>query len=348
MKKILFTLFAILLFIVGCSSNSTNDSASPGSSTSNQTEEKYTIRVPLLGSDTNFVNKSYAVFKEKLEERSEGRFEVQIYGSGTLANAEQQQMELVARGDAELTSIATGIITNHAGASSFGIFDVPFMFTSDETLYNFLDSDLAKKLDEELESKIDVKVVGNYDMKGYNIFNGVRKVETPNDLAGLKLRTSPIDLQVNLLRELGANPTPLAYGEAFTALQQGAIDGIHIATGLGWTDKFYEVSKYLTLTRHVALVHYIMINNDFLESLPEDLRTILEEELNNLVQEARKQSIETDSEALQVIKDSGIEVTELTAEQFEAFREASQNTIKEAVEIAGEAFYQEVSQLINN
>lgn len=344
MKKLFFGLLLLMVFLVGCSSSGETVAVNGEGA-----KDKYLIRVPLLGSDTNFVNKSYAKFKESIEEKSNGRFEVQIYGSGTLASAEEQQMQLVESGNAELTSIATGIITTHAKANSFGIFDVPFMFTEDETLYKFLDSDLAKKkLHEELESKINVKVIGTYDMKGYNMFNNVRKIESPEDMKGLKIRTSPIDLQVNLLKELGANPTPLAYGEAFTALQQGTIDGIHIATGLGWTDKFYEASKYLTITRHVGLVHVIMINEDFLESLPEDLRTILDEELTNLVKEARTQGSATNDEALKVIKEAGIEVTELTEEQFDAFRQASQNTIQDAIKLTGQEFYDEVNNLISN
>ncbi|WP_368900956.1 TRAP transporter substrate-binding protein [Oceanobacillus oncorhynchi] len=340
MKKILFLLICSMFIIAGCSGQEENSNAEGGNG-------EYVIRVPLLGSETNFVNRSYEEFKQNIEERTDGQIEVQIYGSGTLANAEEQQMELVDTGDAELTSIATGIITNHAGANSFGIFDVPFMFTDDEKLYNFLDSELATQLDEELEEKLNVKVIGNYDMKGYNVFNNVRPVEYPEDLNGLKIRSSPIDLQINLFSELGANPTTIAYGEAFTALQQGTIDGIHTATALGWTDKFYEASNYLTLTRHVALVHYIMLNEDFEQSLPEDLREILHEELDTLVETARTNGTETDQQALQEIEEAGVEITELTEEQFEAFRNASENTINDAIESAGTDFYNDVDALIN-
>lgn len=337
MKKLIGIVAISLLALIGCSSN---DNSTEGS------DSDYTIRVPLLGSDSNFVNQSYGVFKENIEERTDGKISVEIYGSGTLAPAEEQQMEMVADGGAEMTSIASGIITNHADAKSFGVFDIPFMFTSDEDLYTYLDSDIIEDLYAELEDKRSVKVLGSYDMKGYNMFNKTRKIETPDDMKGLKIRTSPIDLQVDLLKELGASPTPMAYGETFTALQQGTIDGIHIATGLGWTDKFYEVSEYLTLTRHVALVHFIMINDEFLESLPDDLKEVVLEEAGKLEDEARKQAIETDEKALKEIKESGVEVTELSESEFDVFRDASKDTIDKAVQVIGDDQYKEVQELI--
>ncbi|MGJ9457876.1 TRAP transporter substrate-binding protein [Oceanobacillus sp. CF4.6] len=346
MKKLLsLAICMLVLFIAGCGDK---EASSGNSERSENSEGKYVIRIPLLGSDTNFVNKSYAFFKENIEEKSDDRFEVQIYGSGTLASSEEQQLELVDKGNAELTSIASGLITNHADVNTFGIFDVPFMFTDNDKLYKFLDSELAKGLEEDLESKLNVKFVGNYDMKGYNMFNNVRPIESPKDMEGLKIRTSPIDLQINLLKELGANPTPLAYSETFTSLQQGTIDGVHMATAPTWTDKLYEASKYLSITKHVALVHFVMINNDFIDSLPDDLRSILDEELEVLIEELRKQGAATDEEAVQAIKDYGVEVNELSEEQFEEFRKSSENTIQEAVDNVGEDFYKEVNDLINN
>src|SRR5699024_9892994 len=114
-----------------------------------------------------------------------------------------------------------------------------------DKIEQFLDSDLVTEPHEDLEDKKNVKVFGTYDMKGYNMLTRKTPIKTPDDLKGLKIRTSPIDLQIDLLNELGASATPLDYSESFTSLQQGTLDGIHTATALAWTDKFHEVTDYL-------------------------------------------------------------------------------------------------------
>src|SRR5699024_6258 len=145
MKKNLVSLFTLLLVIFsGCSSGDSSDG------------DSYKIRIPLLGSESNFVNKSYEEFKENVEKESDGQIEVEIYASGTMASSEEQQFDLVTDGGAEVSSVASGIIANHAGIDKYGIFDVPFLFNTDDKIEQFLDSDLVTEPHEDLEDKKNV------------------------------------------------------------------------------------------------------------------------------------------------------------------------------------------------
>lgn len=334
-KKIISLMLIMgIALLAACGSNDEADTEVDG--------DQFIVKVPLVGSDDNFVNKSYEHFKEIVEERTDGQIEVQVYGNGTLTPSEEQMFEMVENGTAEMSSVSVTAIGNSTEINKFNIFDIPFLFSDNDDLYTFLDGESIQDLFDELEDGRDLSVHGTFDMKGYNLLNSVRPIHTPDDVKGLKLRSSPNSLQIAGLEALGASPTSMAYGETFTGLQQGTIDGMHTASGLAYTDKFYEVSKYLTLTRHIALVHFVLINETFLNSLPDDLRDIFLEATEELVEMSRVNGENYDKDSLAAMEEFGIEIIELTDDELELFIEKSEPAIEMGVDIVGEEFYEKV------
>ena len=161
-------------------------------------------------------------------------------------------------------------------------------------------------------------------------------VESPADLEGLKLRTLENPLHTDTFKAFGANASPFAFGELYTALQQKTYDAMECPISLYYTNKFYEVQDYLTLTGHVYAATILLMNNDFYNELPEDLQGLVMEASEEFRTEQRILAQEQDVEFLTKLKESGMKVNDLTEEQRNVFRDAAKSVYDQYVPEIGE------------
>jgi tripartite ATP-independent transporter DctP family solute receptor len=152
------------------------------------------------------------------------------------------------------------------------------MFNSNAEVYKAVDSEIGDELNERFVEEAGIRILGYWMNLPRQTTNNVRPVVKAADFNGLKLRVPETKAVMETIRALGGNPTPMPFGELYTALSQGTIDGQENPPSVIYASKLYEVQKYLSLTGHVYTPTVVMIAEDFYQGLPEDLRKIILEE----------------------------------------------------------------------
>ncbi|MBT2570484.1 DctP family TRAP transporter solute-binding subunit [Planococcus sp. ISL-110] len=319
MKKLLGLLFIGLIILSACgrpdSGTTTTEEGETG-------EDTYTIRLAHLVPEEQSSHIAAVAFKEKLEAESDGRLKVELYPNGQLYGSDREAIEAVQLGNVEMTIPAVAAMASFN--EKFQVFDLPFLFNNNEAAYRALDGELGQELMADLE---------NNDMKGLvfgengfrHVSNNEGPIESPEDMEGLKMRTLESPLHTDTFNAFGANASPFAFGELYTALQQGTYDAMDCPISLYYTNKFYEVQDYLTLTGHVYAATALLVNNDFYNGLPEDLQELMMEASEEFRSEQRELAQQQDAEFLDQLKAEGMQVNDLTDEQRDLFREAAES-----------------------
>lgn len=177
-----------------------------------------------------------------------------------------------------------------------------------------------------------------YNFNGIrNMTNKVRPIETPDDLKGLKMRCMSNEMFVTMFKLLGANATPMAWSELFTAMQQGTVDGEENPASLIYESKFQEVQKYLSTTEHIYDFCTICINTDFYNSLDDQAKAIVDEGVKTyLVDYQRELEVSQNDEYIQKLADAGMEITYVTPENKALFAEKVAPMYDDAAEQFGQ------------
>lgn len=320
MRKLLTILMVSILVLSACGRPTENtDSGDGGGDGAGDSET--VIRVAYLVSEDQSTHLAAEGFKQKLEEESDGRLKVELYPNGSLYASDREAVEAVQLGNVEMTIPALAALSSFD--RKFMLFDMPFLFDSYEAAYSALDGDLGQELLDGLEEQ-DLKGLVYAENGFRHITNNKGPVESPDNLAGSKFRTMESSIQTDTFNEYGANASPFAFGELYTALQQGTYDSMEQPISLIYTNKFHEVQDYLTLSSHFYAPTILVMNNNFYNSLPEDLQELVMEASIEYRTEQRKMAQEQDAEWLEELKEGGMEVNELTDEQREVFIEASE------------------------
>ncbi len=342
MKRNGWLVLVLMMVLVLAACGSQEASKNGGEGNNSSSEETYEIRVAHLVNEQQSTHVALETFKERVEERTDGRVKITIYPSGSLYGSDREAIEAVQFGNLEMTIPAVAPLSGFN--SKFMVFDLPFLFHTKEAAYKALDGDLGNLLLEELEQE-GLKGLAFAENGFRHITNDLRPLETPADLEGLKLRTMENPVHTASFRALGANASPFSFGELYTALQQGTYDAMECPISLIYTSKFYEVQDYLTLSGHFYAATILLMNDDFYNGLPEDIQQILLEESENYRTEQRQIADQQDTEWLGLLKEEGVQVNELTVEQKQAFVEATQGVYdqfedeigKELIEMARQA-----------
>jgi len=282
-------------------------------------KEEYTINVGMGLNDKSAAYKSSEYFKELVEKNSDGKIKVNLYHSSQLGD-DREMMEALQMGTQEVTVPSTAPIASFV--NGFKVFDLPFLFPSNEAADYVLDGPVCQELLKQLE---DIGLIGlAYWENGYRqLTNSVRTVENPEDVKGLKIRTMESPIHLAAWKVLGANPTPMAFGELFSAMQQGVVDGQENPWGTIYLQNFPEVQDYTTDTGHVYSPFVLMISKKFYDKLPIDLQKVVKDAAQITKYHNRKLNRQMNAEYLEKLKGQ-MNVTILTDEQRAAFQEAVQ------------------------
>lgn len=278
----------------------------------------YTIKMAYVVPETQSTHIAAAeVFKPYVEEASEGRIKVELYPNGQLGG-DRQAIESVQLGTVHMTIPAVAVLSGFE--PKFQVFDLPFVFKSKEAAYKALDGELGDRL-AALLIPLGMRNLAFAENGFRHVSNDKGPITKPEDLAGFKIRTMENPVHMATFKALGANPTPISFGELYTALQQKVVDAQENPIPLVYTSKFYEVQKYYSLTGHVYAATVVLVNDAFFTSLPEDLQDILVEGAVRYRTYQRELSQKQDEEMIAKLREAGMEVNELTEEQKRAFIE---------------------------
>ena len=160
------------------------------------------------------------------------------------------------------------------------------------------------------------RILSYYENGFRHITNNTRPVNVPEDLAGIKLRTPKGEWRVKMFQLYGANPTPMAFSEVFTALKTGVIDGQENPYAQIWSAKFQEVQKYLSITGHVYTPAYVLVSDKNFAKLPEDIQTDLMDAAAESQAAVYEMAAQLETDLLENLKEGGMEVNEADKQAF--------------------------------
>lgn len=304
-KKVLAVLMVAALavsVVTGCGgSSSPSKSGSASASASGSTSAaaaggEYAMKSGSTTPDTHPYNLGMNRLNELLQEKTNGAVSVDHFGSSQLGG-ERDLIEGLQLGSVQMCCISTAPLSGFT--DSFLVFDLPFIFETNEQARAVMDSDVGTEI---LNSVEDQGLVGVcwFENGFRNVTNNVRPINKPEDLKGLKIRTMENQMHMAAFQIMGADPTPMAMGEVFTALQQGTIDGEENPVPIVESNKLDEVQKYNSLTGHLFSPAPVFISKDYYDGMPE--------EYQKAVMEAGKESVEYQREQIDEQTASGIEV----------------------------------------
>ena len=263
---------------------------------------------------------AYAVvFKKIVESESNGAIEVRILGNNS-AGAEREQLEKVQAGINQMANVSEG--TQHSFFKPAQVLSIPFLFSSNAIAWEVMDGWFGQEFNAAFMKETGVRVLGHSESGFRSLFNSKRVIKSPNDLAGLKIRTMENPVHMAMMKGLGANPTPISWTEVYTSLAQKVVDGMENPPGLFYLMKFYEHQKYLTVDRHLYSFHSTMINEEFFRSLPKEYQGLIKRAGRMALAAGRAASIIKESIAIEQLKEKGIEVYYPTPEEYNQFRDA--------------------------
>ncbi|HDZ46750.1 hypothetical protein LCGC14_0121490 [marine sediment metagenome] len=269
-------------------------------------------------------------FGEELERLSEGRLSIEPHYNNALG-AEREVVEGMGFGiiDAGITS--TGPMGGFV--DQFMLFDLPFIFENHDHAYAFLDSEHGEELARLAEEQMNVKFLAWMENGFRHNTNSVRALNTPEDLQGINHRTQESRVQVDTWEALGANATPMAWTEVYTALQQGVMDSQENPLPTIYDVNFYEVQDYLNITQHVYSPAPLMMGLDLFNSFSEEDQAIILEAAQLALPFQREASQELEQRYLVQLEELGMTVTQ---PDLEPFREAVRPVIEQWSPTVGE------------
>jgi TRAP-type transport system periplasmic protein len=321
MKKFLaFFMSVMLIFVLAaCGGETSTEGGSSEGSGEKGNKETITLKVGHTLSDTSHYQEGLKKFKELLEEKSNGQFQVEIFPNGALGG-EREMIEGLQIGSVDLVLTSTGPMSGFV--PEITVVDLPFLFRNAEHAHKVLDGEIGQNLFAKLEEAHGLKGLAWWENGFRNVTNNVRPIEKPEDLKGLKIRTMENDIHMDSFKTMGADPTPMAFPELFPALQQGVVDGEENPVPVITSSRFYEVQKYLTMTRHFYNPSMLIISKSKFDSFPEDLQTALLEAAKEAGDYERQVVAKMDEEGIALLKEKGMEVIE--EPNIEPFKEAVQ------------------------
>ena len=287
-----------------------------------QAAEEYRIKLGQTVSEKDLNYQAVRdVFKTHVEEASGGRIKVDLYPNNQLGG-ERQMIEGLTLGTIEMGVISPAIVAGFI--PSWQVFDLPYLFKDRETAYRALDGALGDRL------KADSL------KKGIRTFtfaeNGVRQVTNnrgpvnkPEDFAGMKIRVMENPVHMATFKAFGANPTPISFGELYTALHQKTVDGQDNPATVVYSSKFYEVQKYLSLTGHVYAPSSMLISEVYFKKLPADIQQILVEGAEKYRDYERKLCSDNEIVLIEEMQKAGVEVNEVSPENKQIFMERTKD-----------------------
>ncbi len=318
-SKAITVLLSCMLLLAGCKQEGASTATQAASDATANKDGKITIRIAHIEAEDRSTHKALLKFKEYVENESKQRVDIQIFPNG-LFGGDKESIEGVELGTIEMSLPAVSVLSSYD--PKFGLIDMPFLFKSDEAIFKALDNELGSTYNKILDEK------GFYNL-GYNyngprcISNNARPITEPKDLEGLKIRVMESPVFIDMFKALGANPTPMSFGEIFTALQQGTVSGQENAPSLVYASKFYEVQKYYSITDHTYSVMAILMNKKFFNDLPEDIQKILTTGAEtHLVKYQRELERSENADYIKKLESTGMKVNFITPENHAKFVEA--------------------------
>jgi tripartite ATP-independent transporter DctP family solute receptor len=304
----------LLSLVVGCGKDASTDGSSEGS------EKKEVIKMRLGGPKAakHPVSQGFDKFAELVEEKTNGEIVIETFHD-SLLGSDRETIESAQQGTLEFGASSSANMASFT--NTFIAWDLPYIFENKEEVYKAVDGEPGKVAAKELE-EVGFKLIMFPDYGFRQIVNNEREVKIPSDLEGLKLRTTNSPIEQADFSAFGALPTPIAWAEVFTALQQGTVKGEGNSYSLLWDTKHQEALKYATEVNYIYSSDVLVMNKGIFDDLSAEHQEAIMAAAKEAVDWQRGLATGRDEEAKQQFIDYGIEVYEPTPEEMSEWKKA--------------------------
>lgn len=258
-------------------------------------------------------------FKPYIEEHSNGRIQVDVQNNSVLGGDrdlyEGLQLNTVQASFGPMSTLANF-------EPNYAVCDFPFLFEDKDEAYAELDGEFGSKLAENLP-QVGMRLLAYGENAFRNISNAVKPINTMDDLKGLKIRVMESPVNIATYTALGCNPTPMAFGELYTGLQQKTVDGQDNGVVLTYTAKLYEVQPYYTFTGQIYAPNAIVLSEAFWKSLPEDLQKVVQEGSEYAMENQRRLNTEMEASLQKTMESEGVTFNSMDPAEVDRMREAT-------------------------
>jgi len=296
MKSFICYLFAFLILIPSC-----------------QQAHKTKVLKLAHGLDPSHpVHKAMVYMADRCKEISDGELQIDIYPSGQLGS-EQQCIELLQIGSLGITKVSTSAMESFT--DDFKVLGLPYIFKSSEHAFKVLDGEIGDEILAAAEPFL-IRGLCFYDAGSRSFYAINKPINHPDDLRGMKIRVQKSIIAFSLIRAMGGSPTPIDWGELYTALQSGVVDGAENNPPSLYTSRHYEVCKYYSLNEHTMVPDVLIISLKVWNSLTDQEKKWLQQAADESVPVQRKLWAESVEESLRIVQEAGVVITYPDKEPF--------------------------------
>jgi len=276
---------------------------------------------------THPVHQAMEILAERVSEKSGGTMRVDIYPSEQLGT-ERQALELLQIGSLGMTKVSAAVLENFA--APFKVLSLPYIFRSDAHKWAVLEGPIGREM-LEMAASFRLRGLCFYDAGSRSFYTKDRPILTPSDLAGLKIRTQESATATRMVSLLGGSATPIAWGELYTALQQGVVDGAENNPPSFYLSRHYEVARYYSLNEHTAVPDVLLVSTVVWDDLTAQQQQWLQDAANESAQLEKSLWQEATEHALRAVQADGVQVlrpdkapfAEKLAPMYEDYRDES-------------------------
>jgi len=335
------TMVSSLIITAGCGNSGTTEGASqattPQETSKTDQIQKRTIKFATTVAKTHPAGIGMDKFAEIVAEKSGGNITVQTFFDAQLGS-DLQMADAVRNGTLEMGMMAAAPLVGTV--KEYGIFDLPYTFANEKEIDAVLQGPFGQKM---------LDLLPQYDWIGLdwwesgfrNVSNNQHPIEKVEDFKGLKIRTMENQIHLEAFRRFGANPTPMAFSEVFSALESNTIDGQENPVQIIETSKFNEAQKYLSLTKHVYAPAIVLTSKKFWDGLSEEEKKILQDAADEAGEFERETNRSSTEQTIENLKASGMEVNEISAEELKKMQDLTKPVADQFASQIGEDIVKE-------
>lgn len=267
-------------------------------------QSKTTLRLGHGMAPSHPVSEGMQFMAQKVDSLSEGQMEVQIYPSEQLGT-ERQCLELLQVGSLDMAKVSSAVLEGFS--RDYRVFGLPYIFRNDTHRFNVLEGEIGREI---LLSGENVWLRGltYYDAGSRSFYTAETPIREPSDLEDLKIRVQQSPVAIQMIEQLGGQPTPISFGELYTALQQGVVDGAENNPPSLHSTRHYELVDYYSFDEHTSPPDVLLVSTHTWEDLSEQEREWLQRAADASLQHQKTLWAKAENEAMKVIKEAGVEI----------------------------------------
>ena len=276
--------------------------------------------------DTTSIIRCAKDMSSNIKADTKNAIDIKVFPSSTLG-AQNDFLEGVQMGTVDMCIIAAGAVENFY--PKYAVYSVPFLFRDTEHAYKFFQNDISKQMNEEFLAKTGMRVIGLFNEGYRQVWTKKVPITSLSDFKGLKMRVPDVKLYVKMFSALGCNATILPYGDVYTGLQTGLIDGVELPIPSVFTGGIYEQVKFCTMTSHIGGPMFLIINNKVWLSLTKDQQESMLKNIEKATSADRANLVTDTAGYVKKMKDSGIKFTDLSSSAMSNLASAMESVVQD-------------------